>query len=114
MLLILICFSISKSFAKMDSAGGNSGSRGNDHEKGKRPVSRQDKPKKKAGWEETFKKACIRYLEKTHEAYVARGEEPPFDLATVIEDEGRYPPSMPNPAFTPPSSSVEPAKKTGP
>jgi hypothetical protein len=51
----------------------------------------------------------LRYLEKEHEEYVARGEEPPFDLADLLR---RYAPSPPNSDVTAPPSFSMPAKKS--
>jgi hypothetical protein len=51
----------------------------------------------------------LRYLEKEHEKYVAKGEEPPFDLEDLLRC---YAPSPPNPEVPAPPSSSAPAKKS--
>jgi hypothetical protein len=47
------------------------------------------------------------YLEKEHEEYVARGEEPPFGLEDLLR---RYTPSPPNPEVSAPPSSLRQQK----
>jgi hypothetical protein len=88
----------------MPSAAGRNGAGGGDHRssrgKGKTPIGLHEKLKKPGAIE----RAMLHYLEKEHEEYLARGEEPPFDLDDLLR---RYAPSPPNlevPAL--PSSSA--------
>ena len=48
-------------------------------------------------------------MEKEHEKYVVRGEEPPFDLEDMLWP---YAPSPPNPEVLAPQTSAAPAKKS--
>ena len=86
----------------MASASGGSGGGGGDRcpsgEKGTTPVGRRCKKPS------AFHRAALHYLEKE---YMARGEEPPFDLEDLLQ---RYGSSPPNPEVPAPPSSSGPAR----
>jgi hypothetical protein len=71
--------------------------------KGKTPVGAHEKSKKLGVWV----RAQLRYLEKEHEKFVARGEAPPFDLEDLLR---RYAPLPRNPEVPALPSSSAPAK----
>ena len=86
----------------MASAAGGSGAGGGDRcpfgEKGTTPVGcRSKKPS-------AFHRAVLHYLEKE---YMARGEEPPFDLEDLLWHYGSSPP---NPEVSAPPSSFGPVR----
>jgi hypothetical protein len=96
------CFPINMA----DVAGGSGaggGDRGSSRRKGKTPVSPREKSKKPGAWV----RAQLRYLEKEHEQYVARGEEPSFDIEDLLRC---YASSPPNPEVLALPSSSAPAK----
>jgi len=84
-----------------EGSGGGRDHRRSSHGKGKNQVGPKEyKPYK------SWLRAQLRYLEATHEEYVAVGEEPPFDIESVRLRYLSVP--TPNPAATaPPSSSTE-------
>ena len=85
----------------MASTAGGSGASGGDRcpsgEKGTTPVGRRCKKPS------AFHRAVLRYLEKEYREYMARGDEPPFDLEDLLRRYGPSPPNLEVPA--PPSSS---------
>jgi len=86
----------------MASTARGSGSVGGDRRlsrgKGKNPVGPHEKPKKLGA----SQIAMLHYMEKEHEKYVARGEEPPFDIEELRRP---YALSPPNPEVPAPQSS---------
>ena len=89
----------------MASTAGGNGTGGGDRypsgEKSTTPVGRRCKKPS------AFHRAVLRYLEKEYREYMARGEEPPFDLEDLL---WRYGPSPPNPEVPAPPSSSGPRK----
>src|SRR6185437_9114248 len=89
----------------MVSAAGGSGDGGGGRcpsgEKGTTPVGRRCKKPS------AFHRAALHYLEKEYREYVARGEESPFDLESLLR---RYGLSPPNSEVSAPPSSSAPAR----
>src|SRR6185503_19409732 len=89
----------------MASTAGGSGAGGGDHcPSGEKDTTRVGRRSKKPS---AFHRAALCYLEKEYRECVARGEESPFDLETLLR---RYGSSPPNPEVPAPPSSTAPAR----